>query len=437
MTALANRWLLVATVTLLPLLIPRGPGQSAPVDVVAAAYILVALAGLARPWRTLQLPAFGPFLLIAAASLVATSASLDLPGSMLALLVEVYLFLLFVSVANDLRDDQRGLRVILVTWSAATLLWAAVFVGFHLQLLPSWLHELLASSTGGGPRVAGAAKNPNLAASYLMTSFFVLLASAWPRPWPVRLAAAGWLLLALYLTGSNGALLGLLAGVAVVAGAACLRGGRTPGQRLGVAGAAMLAGGLLLGAVAMTGVPQPGVAEVRVLAAREKGGVFGGSLGRLDRSVNGRLAIWSDAWDAAGPRMVVGVGPAAAGRIPLPVGTLRRGLHNDYLAFLIERGVLGLLGLLALAAVLLRWSSRLLVDGPPDRRAGRLRPAWLGGAVAANLVLATNHESFHFRHLWVLLGLVWAATRLAAGQPATAGGLQADPTPKEVAVAGR
>jgi O-antigen ligase len=437
MMPVANRWLLVATVALLPLLIPRGPGESAPVDVVAVTYILVALAGLARPGRALRLPAMGPFALIAAASLAATSASLDLPGSMLALFVELYLFLLFACVANDLGDDQRGVRTILVTWSVATLLWAAVFVGFHFQLLPSWLHEPLASSAGGGPRVAGAAKNPNLAASYLMTSFFVLLASAWPRRWPIRLVAAGWLLLALYLTGSNGALLGLAAGVVVVAGALCVRWGRTPVQRLGMAGAVLLAGGLVLGAVTMTAISRPGVTDVRALAQRERGGVFDDSLGRLDRSVNSRLAIWSDAWGAAGPRLVVGVGPAAASEIPLAVGTLRRGLHNDYLAFLIERGVLGLLGLLTLTAVLLAWSSRLLVGDPPDGRAGWLRPAWLGGAVAANLVLATNHESFHFRHVWVLLGLVWAATQLVASRPATAGGIQPDPTVKEVAYAGR
>jgi len=80
-------------------------------------------------------------------------------------------------------------------------------------------------------------------------------------------------------------------------------------------------------------------------------------------------------------------------------------------AFLVERGLLGLLGLLGLCGVLLRWSGRLLQAGGE----GRWRLAGLGGAVIANLTLAASHESFHFRHLWVLFGLVLAATAVAAG----------------------
>jgi hypothetical protein len=47
--ARVNLWLLVGTIALLPLLVPRGPGQSAPVDAVALVFILFALGGLL--WR--------------------------------------------------------------------------------------------------------------------------------------------------------------------------------------------------------------------------------------------------------------------------------------------------------------------------------------------------------------------------------------------------
>ena len=433
----ANLWLLGATVALLPLLVPRGPGQSTPVDAVTLAYIVVAVVGFHRSGRSLRLPAKLAFLLILAGSLAATVFGLSLSDSMLSLLVEGYLFLLFVCIANDLRGDPRGLRVVLTVWAVAALVWATVFVGFHLELLPQWLQELLAaSSRGGGRRVAGAARNPNLAAGYMMTSFFVLLASPWPRRRPGRLLAAGWLLYGLYLTGSNGALLGAAAGVAALALAAGLRGSRTPSQRHGVVGAGLVAGGLLMAAVVTAGIPQVGVADVQALAERERGGVFGGNLGRLDRSLGGRLAIWSAAWDAAGSQVVVGVGPGSAARIPVAQGTLQRGLHNDYLAFLIERGVVGLLGLLGLTAAVLHWSARLLGGPLPDGRGGWWLPAGLGGAVVASLVLATNHESFHFRHLWVLFGLVWAASQVVA-RPAPADGIEIDLTSKDFAHAGR
>jgi O-antigen ligase len=414
MIARVNFWLLAGAVALLPLLVPRGPGQSAPVDAVALLFVLFALGGLLWRGRPLHLPARGALLLIMAASVVATVSSLSLPDSLLSLLIEAYLALLFVCVANELGDDRRALRAALTVWAVAALVWAAVFIGFHYHLLPEGLQQLLVeNSKGGGSRVAGAAKNPNLAASYMMTSFFVLLASPWPRRRLARLAVVGCSLLAVYVTGSNGALLGLVAGVAVLAVAACLRGSRTPRQRLAVVGAAMVTGvALLTAALVVVGVPQVGVSDVKAIASRERGGVFAGSLGRLDRSVGSRLTIWAHAWNGTGPRMLVGVGPDAAPRIPVATRTLRRGLHNDYFAFLIERGLLGLLGLLAFCATVLRWSGRLLAAPPQDAADGRWKPAGLAGAVVANLVLATSHESLHFRHLWLLFGLVWAASRL-------------------------
>jgi O-antigen ligase len=436
MIAPANLWLLSGVVVLLPLLVPRGPGQSAPIDAVALAYVLVALLGKSRSRRALHLPAKGPLLLVLGASLAATVVGLNLPDSMLTLLVEIYLFLLFVCVANDLHGDPRALRVVLTVWSVAALFWATLLIGFHLELLPQWLqHALVLNSKGGGNRVAGTAGNPNLAAGYMMTSFFVLLGSPWPRRRPARLAAAGWLLFGLYVTGSNGALLGVAVGAAVLAVASGVRRSRTTSQQLGGAGAALVAAGLIVGAMVTAGIPRVGVSDVQALAERERGGVFGGNVGRLDRSVGGRLTIWSHAWDGAGSKMVVGVGPGAAQRIPFANGTLRRGLHNDYLAFLIERGVAGLLGLLAFAAVLLHWSARLLDGHLQDGRGGWLA-AGLGGAVVASLVLATNHELFHFRHVWVLFGLVWAASHLMVAGPAPADGTDADLTSRELTHAG-
>jgi O-antigen ligase len=431
-----NVWLLAATVALLPLLLPRGPGESAPVDAVAVLFILVALAGLARRRRAFHLPAKGALSLIVGASLVATVLSLSVPHSMLSLLVEAYLYMLLVCVANDLGGNRRGLRVILTAWSIAALFWAAMLIGSHLELLPQGLQQaLVENSRSGGYRVAGVSKNPNLAAGYMMTSFFVLLASPWPRRRPARLAAAAWLLAGLWVTGSNGALLGLATGVAVLAVAAGVRASRTPNQRLAVVGAALIASvPVLTGTVMVIGVPRVEVASLQAVARSERGGVFGASLGRLDRSVPTRLEIWRRAWRSAGSLAILGVGPGSAEKIPTPPGTLGRSLHNDYFAFLIERGVLGLLGLLGLCVVLLRWSGRLM-GALPD---GRWRLAGLGGAVVANLTLATNHELFHFRHVWVLIGLVWAANALVTGHQAAA----ANPAcrgrgPRELADAGR
>jgi len=441
MIARLNLWLLSATIALLPLLVPRGPAQSAPVDAVALLFILFCLGGLLGRGRPLHLPAKGPLALIMAASVIATAASLSLPDSLLSLLIEAYLVLLFLCVANDLADDRSALRTVLTVWTVAALIWAAVYVGFYYHVLPEGLQQLLVeNSKGGGYRVSGASKNPNLAASYMMTSFFVLLASPWPRRRPARLCAAGFLLLAVYVTGSNGALFGLIAGMAALAVAACLRGSRTPRQHLQVVGAATVIGvAMLATGLVLIGIPQVGVADVQAVAARERGGLLQGNLGRLDRSVSSRLTIWSNAWNGTGSRVLVGVGPDAAAKIPFGTRTVGRGLHNDYLAFLIERGLLGLLGLLAFCAIMLQWSGRLLAQSPQEEAGGRWSAAGLAGAVVANLVLATNHESFHFRHVWVLFGLIWAANRLLLEQAAAVQDAASDPTtaPGELAHASR
>src|SRR5215213_9001708 len=441
MIARLNLWLLSATIALLPLLVPRGPAQSAPVDAVALLFILFCLGGLLGRGRPLHLPAKGPLALIMAASVIATAASLSLPDSLLSLLIEAYLVLLFLCVANDLADDRSALRTVLTVWTVAALIWAAVYVGFYYHVLPEGLQQLLVeNSKGGGYRVSGASKNPNLAASYMMPSFFVLLASPSPRHRLARLGAAGFLLLAVYVTGSNGALFGLIAGMAALAVAACLRGSRTPRQHLQVVGAATVIGvAMLATGLVLIGIPQVGVSDVQAVAARERGGLLQGNLGRLDRSVSSRLTIWSNAWNGTGSRVLVGVGPDAAPKIPFGARTVGRGLHNDYLAFLIERGLLGLLGLLAFCAIMLQWWGCLLAQSPPEETGGRWSAAGLAGAVVANLVLATNHESFHFRHVWVLFGLIWAANRLLLEQAAAVQDAASDPTtaPGELAHASR
>jgi hypothetical protein len=37
-------------------------------------------------------------------------------------------------------------------------------------------------------------------------------------------------------------------------------------------------------------------------------------------------------------------------------------------------------------------------------------------AFAANLTISLTHESFHFRHLWLLLALIYATTSIDAGR---------------------
>jgi len=407
-------FLLGLAVVALPLLLPKGPGNTAPVDAFAFVYVLVALVAVPRLGRRLQWPAGLAVLVMLAAAVIATLASEDVGLSILTLAIEAYLFLLFYAVANDLADDRRGLRAILVVWVLAAVAWTALPVLVVLHVLPQELPVVGVQ----GARPAGTAGNPNLLGSYLVTSFFVVLAAPWPRARLLRLLVAGWVLWGVWLTGSNGGLSGLLLGLAALGIGALLRRSRTREQIFGLVGALLLLGvALLVGGVALIQW-QAGRNPIQVISQETAGSPLGTSVGRADKGLEDRLDIWRETWDAASQHVVLGIGPGQFVRLNLlnPKGVARASTHNDYLSEMVERGLLGLVGYLALCWMLVRWGGRLLVA----ERDGRSTHRALAGAVWANLAFGLAHETYHFRHVWVLYALVWVAARQVGttGQPA-------------------
>lgn len=397
---------LAVTIALLPLLQPAGPGNTAPVDLLIGLFLFVAALGLARRRRPLHIPAGSAILLILLGSTLALIASLDIATGLLTLVVDLYLFALFIAVANEL-DRPRALGFILTVWVVSSLAWATVLIGSSQGWLPATFQALLGGPINPAyPRASAAAGNPNLAASYILTSCFVAMVAPWPRWRLARMAVLGWLLVAMYLTGSNGAMASFLAGAAVLGLGAYLRSGRRPQEIMGLVGAALLVVTIFLGlTISLLGVPRVGLSDVDALARREQGGTLAYSIGRLDHGIDERLAIWSSGWRGAAPRLAIGVGPGEAINYAVTLDGTPISLHNDLYAFLIERGILGLLGIVALHVTLLRWGGRLLTSRGGERETMRA----LGAAVVANIVFSMSHETLHFRHVWVLYGMLWAA----------------------------
>lgn len=92
-------------------------------------------------------------------------------------------------------------------------------------------------------------------------------------------------------------------------------------------------------------------------------------------------------------------------------------LHNDALAFAVERGIVGLLGLGALFAVALLRSIVLVVR--VARWPTRVSPAHVVfvAALVAAFIESLTHQVFHFRAMWLVLALQEAALlRTASGR---------------------
>jgi O-antigen ligase len=126
-------------------------------------------------------------------------------------------------------------------------------------------------------------------------------------------------------------------------------------------------------------------------------------LGRAESSSGGRFDLWRRGFDVflEHGAFLWGVGPENFREVD------GRGnqLHSDFIAFLVERGVVGTLGLFLIAGVALGRAANLVwMYNKHPARAGPEGFVFLGAIVAA-VVESLTHQVFHFRELWLVLAL--------------------------------
>ena len=215
--------LLLPAVMLLPLLIPHGAYNTAPVDGFIVLYLVFALIAWAAPKRVLSFPLAAVTAFILGVSLIGVGTS-QFPGpGRTTVIIDLYLYVFFVAVVNDLRHDRRAVGIVLSTWAFSALAWAVLANGITFHFLPEGLARLILSNSRALNRASATTDNPNLAASYFLISLFVLAAAPRPKSRLLRLLAALWLILAIYGTGSVAGLVGLVTGGAVMVGSFLVR----------------------------------------------------------------------------------------------------------------------------------------------------------------------------------------------------------------------
>jgi O-antigen ligase len=390
----------------LPLLTPGGPGNLAPTDVALLLAVGATLLWVASSDVRLRFPyVLGVGTMVVAGTLSSSIGAL--PGlGLLAVFQDIYLFAWCVAVAN-VASTARGARLVVRAWAASAALWTVAFlgtVGVH-------------AATGGiaqsdAARLGFTFGEQNGAALYFDLALMVVLAARVPADRVLRACVVAALVTALVLTGSLAGLLGLVVafGVATVL---LVR------DRFGTM-AAVLATLLLATSGGAAGLVV-GHAHVFEWAQNSRLALVRDSIGRYQQSSSERQELASETTGLFRDGGLIGLGPAATfDTLQAEQAPYQKEAHNDYIAALVERGVLGLLGLFILILTIAVRAIGVcsVVRLPPGIRQVISRPAYLTAGLSVLLVFSLSHEVLHDRAAWTYLGLLAAISPW--GRPAAA-----------------
>ena len=411
---------LVIAVCLTPVVVPPGPGRTAIVDSVNA----IALAVFTVLWlptkRPVKLPFLVPMLLIAVGSVLATFNAVNPGAAIITLIQDAYLYVIFVMLVDLLgkRGDFAGLRLAWVfTASAIAILGIYQAVMFKN---PSLLNLV----SPKGFRALGTFDQPDTLSDYLVMSIFMVLSLNEEAGRLVRWSAIAIMGIGIVATKANGGIMAMAAGLmawAVV---------RAWTKRVSYTG--LIAGALFALSLGLAGVwliqgVGVGSGEIKELQAHS-------ILGRMGHSSKGRMQIWGTLRRRY-LKTPLGYGPGNSRWQVLtieerdrptvgPTETFDTGAdpfvskeaHNDYIAFLFERGPLALLAMLALklqvfGRITKWWAGR--AESVRGRVRGGAMAAAMFGAWVASWITSNTIEVLHFRHVWLFLAMVCALGPIA------------------------
>ncbi|HET9828704.1 MAG TPA: O-antigen ligase family protein [Nocardioidaceae bacterium] len=390
-----------ATVALLPILVPAGPGNTAIADAGIAGCLLVAVLWVSREHLPIAFPyGAGVTLLLIGGALAATVSGAPL-STALVLAQDVFLLLWAATLALG-RYDPAILAAATVTWCRVAVVYSAVvIVAYIIGFSP-----LSGVTAKDGVRASYTFGDPNLAGNYLVMSLFMMVACKRPRATSTRRLGYALVLLAMGFTGSNGAMLTLLVGLVI---SVALSRYRHRGVLAGLLSMAIAAAVAAL--VMVFALPQVDFDAVRAQAANSVP-LLRDSFGRSGSSASERKTILQEGTHLFLQGNAIGVGPARTKQtFEATQAPYVKEAHNDYLATLLERGLIGALGLAVLAAAVGGRCWRLL-NGELSPAMREVVPRFYLLVVLAPVVAvaAGFYEVLHFRHVWTWLGIVAALT---------------------------
>jgi O-antigen ligase len=278
-------------------------------------------------------------------------------------------------------------------------------------------------SAKDGVRASYTFADPNLAGNYLVTSLFLMIACEQPRNPATRRIGYVLVLVAIGFTGSNGAMLTLLMGSAVCFAVSQYR---RRGAQAGIL--TMIGAAALVAVLSVFVLPRIDLEAVREQASSSVP-LLRDSVGRSGASTSERATILDEGARLFLEGNATGYGPARTkATLEATQAPYVKEAHNDYLATLLERGIIGAIGLLVLGGTVILRCGRLLTGRLPQPYADIVPRAWLLVVIGPVMAVAAGfYEVLHFRHLWTWLGIVAALVLVLQDQERSRAG-QADTT---------
>ncbi|MBE7184992.1 MAG: O-antigen ligase family protein [Methylobacterium mesophilicum] len=312
----------------------------------------------------------------------------DITGTPLYLMVSLFLGLTSVFYAAVLERDPNLFRLIFLVWTLAATVTSALGILGYFNLVPG------ASLFTLYGRASGAFQDPNVFGPYLVPpALFLLHTALTGRLSRLPLIAFPLLVImgGLFLSFSRGAW-GLFAATAILLTAALFLQSRSGRVRLRIVVMSLL-GLLLLALLVLVIVQLPGVADLLTTRAQLVQDYDGARLGRFARYAIGfSLAL----------EKPLGIGPLVFGQL------YSEDTHNIWLKALMDYGWLGFVSWLTLMLWTIVAGFRILFRDRP------WQPYLLCAYVAflGHLALGSVIDIDHWRHFYLLLGMVWGAIAL-------------------------
>jgi O-antigen ligase len=318
-----------------------------------------------------------------------------LPGNGLLAVVQDLFLLAWCGVIVNVARQVDAFKWLMRAWAWSAIAWALILIG----AVATGNLALAGITDRTGVRASLTFGDPNYAASYFFVAFMIVMAAQVPRRKIIRIGACAVLLAALALTGSNGGILSCAVGTAVVmVGFAGRRWGRTQ----------LLAVMCIAGVIGIVGLMVVQTLPIEDWANATGVPLLRDSIGRSSQSAQEREWLVQETLGLFAQGVPWGLGPnSTKPLLQYQLAPYAYQTHDDYIEAIVERGVLGAIGLLLLFGSLLirTWT---MVTMPMRREFAAVIPnrAPLVGAALGLAVSASYYQILHFRHVWTFFALI-------------------------------